>query len=246
MAGLVFLAFALTAFAMAHDSEPINTNFAAPFARGAGNLQWRFQAFRGLPLYDFIPVELEYGFAPRQQFSVGVPLVRFDNGNGTYYRPGNLEVEYRILIAGDNRRKFALSLNPGAELPTGDKRVADSGWTAGGTVNLDTHLAKNWWTHSNIGYFTQVAHISEREKAVVYNNAIMYELSEKLRPVLEVIGSTDIAIHQTAISIAPEAIYSPNHHWEIKAAIPVGVTSAASPVGVQVQVVWKFGEKGRQ
>jgi hypothetical protein len=246
VAGLVFVSLALVVTGVAHDSEPINTNFASPFARGAGNLQWRFQGFRSLPLYDLVPVELEYGFAARQQFSVGIPLVRSDSGSQTYYRVGNLEVEYRFLIAGDNRRRFALSLNPGAELPTGDKRVAESSWTVGGTANLDTHLADKWWTHSNIGYFTQVAHISEREKTVVYNNAIMYELSEKVRPVVEVIGSTDIASHQTTISIAPEAIFAPNHHWEIKAAVPIGVTKAASPVGVQVAVVWKFGEHGRQ
>ncbi len=246
MAGVIFLACALSANGMAHDREPINTNFAAPFARGAGNLQWGLQTFRHLPLYDFIPVELEYGFAPRHQFSVGIPVVRFDSGNGTYYRPGNIEIGYRLLIAGDNRRKLALSLNPGAEIPTGDKRVAESAWTAGGTVNLDAHLAHKWWTHSNIGYFTQVAHISDREKSVVYNNAIMYVMSEKICPVVEVIGSTDIATHRPTISIAPEMIYGPNHPWEIKAAVPVGATSAASSVGFQFAVVWKFGEKGRQ
>ncbi len=246
MARLFVVVFTLATFCAAHDTEPINTNFAAPFARGAGNIQWRLQAFRHLPLYDFIPVELEYGFAPRQQFSAGIPLVRFDSGNGTYYRPGNIEFEYRLLIAGDNRRKFALSLNPGAELPTGDKRVSESAWTAGGTVNLDTHVSTRWWTHSNIGYFTQVAHIADREKTLVYNNAIMYELSERLRPVLEVVGTTDFAGHQTSVSIAPEAIYAPNHHWEVKAAVPVGVTHDASPIGIQLAVVWKFGEKGRQ
>jgi hypothetical protein len=238
--------FALVGFALAHDSEPINTNFAAPFAPGAGNIQVGMQTFHNVHLYDFTTLDLEYGFAPRQQFSLGIPLMRSDGGSETYYRPGNLEMEYRLLIAGDNRRRFALSLNPGAELPTGDKRVSESAWAAGGTVNLDTHLAEKWWTHSNFGYFTQVANITEREKSFVYNNAIMYELSERLRPVLEVIGSTDFANHQTALSIAPEAIFAPNHHWEIKAAVPVGVTKAAPTVGFQLAVVWKFGEKGRQ
>src|SRR5512142_1915996 len=106
-AAIVFLACVLGLPAVAHDSEPINTNFAAPFVRGSGSFQCGLQAFADLPLYNLVPVELEYGFAPRQQFALGIPLVRLDSGSGTYYRPGNVEVEYRLLIAGENRRRFA-------------------------------------------------------------------------------------------------------------------------------------------
>lgn len=246
MAAVLILGTALALPGFAHDSEPINTNFASPFARGAGNIQWKLQVFHNAASYEFMPVEFEFGFAPRQQFAIGIALVKSDTGTQTYYRAGNIELAYRLLIVGDNRRKFAASINPGIELPTGDRRVAERSWTAGGTVNLDTHLAKKWWTHTNVGYFTQVARIDDREKRIVYNNAVMYEAGMRVRPVLEVIGETDIAAHATRVAVAPEAIFAPNHHWEIKAAVPLGVTKAAPTLGLQVAVTWKFGEKGRQ
>ncbi len=77
--------------------------------------------------------------------------MKSDAGTETYYRVGNIEVAYRLLIAGSNRQKFAVSINPEIELPTGDKRVAERSWTAGGTVNIGTHLARKWWTHTNAG-----------------------------------------------------------------------------------------------
>lgn len=232
--------------AFCHDKEPLNTNFAAPFARGSGNLQVKLQYFHNLNSYEFSPVEFEYGFASRQQLSVGTAIVRSDDGNHLHFRPGNLEVAYRLLVAGDNRRKFAVSINPELELPTGDKRVSERSWTAGGTINVDTHPARRWWTHANVGYFTQVARIEEREKLVVYHSAVMFDAHAAFAPVLEVIGETDIASHVTKVAIAPEAILSLNHRWEIKIAIPLGVTSATPNVGVQLGVTWKFGGKGRQ
>jgi len=246
MAWVFAFVLSVGVLALAHDSEPINTNFAAPFATVSGNLQFKFQLFRQLDSYELVPIELEYGFAARQQFSLGLPLVRFDDGTSTYVRPGNLEIGYRYLIAGDNSRKFALSVNPELELPTGDKRVAESSWGAGGTLNLDSHLVKKWWTHTNVGFFTQVANIQDREKTVVFNNAIMYEAGLRLRPVLELIGESDVAVHETRIALAPEAIFAPNHHWEIKAAVPIGLTHNTPDVGLQLALTWKQGDKGRQ
>jgi hypothetical protein len=74
----------------------------------------------------------------------------------------------------------------------------------------------------------------------------MYEAGLRLRPVLELIGESDVATHETRIALAPEAIFAPNHHWEIKAAVPFGLTHAAPDIGLQVAITWKFGEKGRQ
>jgi hypothetical protein len=246
VAAALSLACALVLPAWGHDSEPINTNFAAPFARGAGNLQFKLQVFRKLATYEMLPVEFEYGFAPRQQFSLGMALMKSQDGSQTYYRAGNMEFGYRLLVAGNNQGKYALSINPNLELPTGDKRVAEKAWTAGGTLNLDTHFSEKWWTHTNVGYSTQVARIADREKLLVYNNAVMYETGSRVWPVLEVIGETDLAAHQTRVAIAPEAIWAPNHEWELKAAVPLGLTQAAASVGLQIAVTWKFGERGRQ
>ncbi len=242
--------FALVLFstvAFAHDSEPINTNFAAPFARRAGNLQFRFQYFRLRETYDFADTEFEYGFAPRQQVSIGFPMTRLDGPGVTHIRPGNLELGYRLLIAGENRRRYALSINPFLELPTGDKRVSERSFAAGGTLNLDTHPLPKVWTHTNLGYETPIARIEEvREKLLIYNFAAMYEASEAVRPVLEIVGRHDLTSKRTDVYVVPEVILAPNHHWEIKAGLPIGATSSASSVGVQLQLTWKFGSRGRQ
>ncbi|HWR34283.1 MAG TPA: hypothetical protein VN622_00245 [Clostridia bacterium] len=232
---------------IAHDSEPINTNFAAPFTRGAGNVQLKYQYLRRADLYEVLPAELEYGFAPRQQFSIGVGLDRLHDSGETYIRPGNLEVGYRLLLLGDNSRRFAVSINPEVELPTGDKRVAERSVGAGGTLNIDTHLLRGLWTHTNIGYETAVARIGEeREKNVIYNFAAMYEASEAFRPVIEIVGVHDLASDRTDIAFVPEAIFAPNHRWEIKVGMPVGLTSTAPSVGAQLALTWKFGARGRQ
>src|SRR5512136_881538 len=100
----------LTTAGFAHDSEPINTDFASPLATGSANLQLGVNYFHGeTNAYDLFPMTLEYGFHRRMQFSVTFPVARLDHPGATYVRPGNLEVEYRYLLAGGNERKFALS-----------------------------------------------------------------------------------------------------------------------------------------
>lgn len=228
--------------AAAHDSEPINTEFAAPFALKSGSVQIAFQYFRGGESYDAVPLEFEYGFAPRMQFSVGLPMTRRDAPGATWIRPGNLELGYRYLLAGANERRFALSVNPHVVLPTGDKRAADRAWELGAALHLDTHLAPRFWTHTNLGYETPVAHFAEKEKNFVYKFAAMYELSHRFQPVLELVGMYDFHRHQRRMAVVPELIFAPSHHWEIKTGVPLGATQATPDVGVQFQLTWKFGE----
>lgn len=231
--------------AVAHDSEPINTEFAAPFAFHAGNIQFGFQYFRGGETYDAVPIEFEYGFAPRMQFSLALPITRKDAPDRIHLRPGNMELGYRYLLAGANERRFAISINPHLVLPSGDKQVADRAWELGSTLNIDTHLHKRFWTHTNLGYETPVAHFEEKEKNFVYRIAAMYELSHRFQPVLELVGVHDFHQDITRMAVVPEWIYAPSHHWEIKTGLPLGVTRSTPDVGVQFQITWKFGE-GRQ
>ncbi len=230
------------AAAFAHDSEPINTEFAAPFARGAGNLQFGAQYFRGEESYDAVPVEFEWGFAPRMQFSLSTPLTRKEEDGMTHIRPGNVELAYRYLLAGGSHRKFAVSLNPEVTLPVGDKRVAERAWELGGAVHLDTHLLPRLWTHTNLGYETPVARFEEKEKLFFYRFATMYQASKFVQPVLEVVGEREFTEGVTRLAVVPEVILSPNHSWEIKAGIPLGATADTPDVGLQVQITWKFGK----
>ena len=242
---LLVLAMLLAGVASAHDSEPINTEFAAPFARHAGNLQFGFQYLRDGMTYDAVPLDFEYGFASRMQFSISVPLTRLDDSGKTYIRPGNIEFGYRYLVAGGNDRKFALSLNPELEVPSGDKRVAERAWDGGLFLHLDTHLIEKVWTHTNVGYATPFAGFEEKAKDFVYKFAVMYEAHERFQPVLELIGDHDYNSHISRFAVVPELIFAPNHRWEIKAGVPLGTTRETPDVGFQLQVAWKFGEGRR-
>lgn len=242
---LAALAILLAGAAAAHDSEPINTEFAAPFALRAGNVQFGFQYFRDGGNYDAVPLTFEYGFAPRMQFSIDAPLSRLDTATNTYVRPGNIELGYRYLVAGANECKFALSINPVLTAPSGDKRVSDSAWEGGLFVHLDTHLSEQWWTHTNVGYETPFANFEAKTKDLVYRFAAMYEAHERVQPVLELIGDHEYLTGTSRTAIVPELIFAPSHHWELKAGVPLGLTHDTPHVGLQIQVTWKFGEGRR-
>jgi hypothetical protein len=242
---LIFFALMFIVPASAHDSEPINTEFAAPFARGSGNLQFGFEYFWNTDLHDTVPLAFEYGFASRQQLSIELPVLCAHEPGRTLFRPGNIELQYRYLVAGGAERKFALSLNPSLGVPSGDKRLAERAWEVGGAIHLDTHLHDRWFTHMNIGYETPVAGFEEKEENFFYKVAAMYEASERVQPVVEFVGEHDFHSGETRAALVPEAIWRAGEHWELKAGVPLGLTSSTPDVGVQVQVTWKFGEGRR-
>jgi hypothetical protein len=245
-ASLLFIvSLALVVPAVAHDSEPINTEFAAPFTRHAGNFQTGFQYLWGTDLHDVVPLTFEYGFATRQQISIEMPVLCGHEPGRTLFRPGNLELQYRYLLAGGAERRFALSVNPSIGIPSGDKRLAERAWEVGGAVHLDTHLADRVFTHMNIGYETPVAHFEEKEKNFFYKFAAMYEASERVQPVLEFVGEHDFHSGETRAALVPEAIWRAGERWEIKGGLPVGLTRSTPDIGVQLQVTWKFGEGRR-
>ena len=236
---------ALAIAAFAHDSEPINTEFAAPFQVKAGNIQTGFEYFWNTGVHDLVPLTLEYGFANRQQFSIELPALCAHRPGETLVRPGNIGLGYRYLLAGGMERKFAVSLNPSLEIPSGDKTVVERAWGVGGAVHLDTHLAERFFTHTNIGYETPVANFVEKDKNFFYKFAAMYEATEEFQPVLEFVGQHSFHSGETQAALVPEGIWKAGEHWELKAGIPVGLTSSTPDVGVQMQVTWKFGEGRR-
>lgn len=234
----------LCAAAAAHDSEPINTEFAAPFAVGAGNLQFRVQGFRGADVYDLASTEFELGFAPHMQFSVALPVVRAQAPGDATHGVGNLELGYRLLLAGGSERRFSLSINPEATLPIGSERVAEQAYELGAALHLDTNPIRRLWTHTNIGYETPVARFEHKEKLLFYRFAAMYQLRHWVQPVLELVGEHEFSEDVTRGALVPEVIFAPSHTWEIKLGMPLGLTRETPDLGVQFQVTWKFG-RGR-
>ena len=230
----------------AHDSEPINTEFAAPFAFKAGNVQFGFQYAHNLRSYDVAAFDFEYGVWRRMQLSITAPLIRSETSGRTYVRPGNVELAYRYLLAGGNERRFALSLNPEVTLPVGDKRVAERAFSVAGALHLDLHPTERVWTHLNLGYQTPVSRFEEKEKVFFYRAAAMFHATERLQPVLELVGEHGFHDGSNRLAVVPEFIFSPSHRWEIKAGVPLGTTRSTPDVGLQFQLTWKFGHEGRQ
>ena len=74
----------------------------------------------------------------------------------------------------------------------------------------------------------------------------MYEVTEKWHSVLEVFGQHDFNSSVSQTFVAPELIYSLAEHWELKAAVPFGVTSSTPSVGLQFRLTWKIGPSERQ
>jgi outer membrane putative beta-barrel porin/alpha-amylase len=237
---------ALVSAATAHDSEPINTEFASPLARRTANLNFDLQHFHGNPSESLAGLDFEYGIANRMQFSAGMALLRVSQGKRSVVGAGNLDLAYRYLLAGSNEKPYAISINPEIELPTGNPGVADTAYTVGASVHVDAHRGDKFWIHSNLGYATPVANFDTKENNFIYAVAGMYELTERWHPVLEVFGQHDFNGSSTFVSIAPEIIYSIGEHWELKAAVPLGASSATPSVGAQFRATWKIGGAGRQ
>jgi hypothetical protein len=237
---------ALASAASAHDSEPINTEFASPLARHTANLNFDFQHFRGNGSEALAGLDFEYGIANRMQVSASLPLLRVSEGNRSVVGAGNLALAYRYLLAGSNEKPYAVSINPEIELPTGNPGVAERAYTLGAALHVDAHRGDKFWLHSNFGYNTPVANFDVKEKNFTYAVAGMYELTERWHPVVEVFGQHDFNTSTTVTFVAPEIIYSIGEHWELKAALPLGASAAAPSVGVQFRATWKIGHAGRQ
>lgn len=238
---------AFCSLARAHDSEPINTDFASPLARGTANLNFDLRHFRHATDEDIVGIGFEYGVARRMQFSIDFPLSRrVFSPRDSAIGAGNLSLEYRYLLAGGNEMPFAISINPEVEFPTGNPGITDRAYNAGAAVHIDAHRGDAFWVHSNWGYETSVAHFDEREKDFNFAVAGMYELTESWHPVVEIFGQHDFGSSLTQIMVAPEIIYSASEHWELKAAVPLGTTSSAPTAGIQFRITWKIGPSARQ
>lgn len=237
---------ALVSAASAHDSEPINTEFASPLARRTANLNFDLQHFRASTNEAFAGIDLEYGLARRMQLSLGMALRRAIEPGRSVVGAGNLGLAYRYMIAGSNEKPYAVSINPEVELPTGNPGVAEQAYTAGASLHVDAHRGDKFWLHSNLGYETPVSNFATKDKNFNYAVAGMYELTEKWHPVLELFGQHDFNSATTVMLVAPEVIYSIGEHWELKAAVPLGATSSTSSVGVQFRATWKIGPSRRQ
>lgn len=232
--------------ARAHRGEPISTEFALPFAPGAGNwkIQYEFEREgRGASEQAIPESELEIGLFRRLQVNVAFPLLRVDEGPGEESQVfgGKLEAGARYLLFGGEGRRFAVSLQGEVEAPTGPSRLLGDATEIGAGIFTDRYLARKVRLHSNLLWKSSVGGSQEVERTFLYDHALVWLASHHWAPVVELNGATDTATGETLLAVQPEVIFFASHHLELKVGLPIGLTRATPDVGVRFQVAILWG-----
>jgi hypothetical protein len=234
--------------ALAHRGEPISTEFALPFAPGTGNWKIQYEYEREGPGASEMAIpetELELGIFPRLQVNVGFPLLREDEGPGEESEVfgGKLELGARYLLFGGEGRPFAVSLQGEVEAPTGSSRHVGDATEVGAGIFTDRYLGQKFRLHSNLFWKTTVHGSREVERTFQYDHALVWFAAPRWAPVVELNGRTDTATGETKLSVQPEVIFFAGHHVELKAGLPVGLTSTTPDIGVRFELALIWGER---
>lgn len=229
----------------AHTLEPISTEFALPFAPGAGTLQINYEYERegnGASEHAIPETELELGLLPGLQINLGYPVFRIKEGMNEPARVvgGRLEVGARYLLFGGAVRTYAISLQAGVEAPTGADDVVGDATEVAAALHIDKYVGERVRLHSNLGWATTVGGSEPPERVFRYSNAVVWMASLRWNPVVEVLGETETRSGDTSLAIQPEMIFWANRHLELKVGIPVGLTSSTPGIGVraQISIIW--------
>lgn len=234
--------------ARAHRLEPISTEFAVPFARKAGGLEITYEyerEGRGASEHAIPEAEIEIGILPRLQVNAGFPILRLKEGQDEPARVvgGRLEVGARYLLLGGATRSYALSVQAGAEAPTGASQLVGDATEVNAALHIDKYLGERLRAHSNLGWATTVGGSERPERVFRYSNALVWMASLRWNPVLEVVGETETRTGETRLAIQPEMIFWTNRHLEFKVGIPVGLTSSTPAIGVRAQIAILWGQE---
>lgn len=229
----------------AHRLEPISTEFARPFLPRTGALEtnYEYERGRGEERQHLVPeLEFELGLFPRAQLAIEFPLI-LDTSSGEPKRlgGGNLEFGFRYLLWDSPQRNLAFSLNPFVAVPSGRNSLAGDATEAGIGLHVDKFFGNRVRFHGNYGWATTIGGSEERERTFFYRSAMVFPVHRNWNPTLELLGETDTATGKTAFVIQPEMILFLSSHWEVKAAVPLGVTDSAPRAGFKFQVAWIFG-----
>lgn len=231
----------------AHRLEPISTEFARPFPPRSGSLQinYEYEPRTGERTHLIPEAEFEIGIFPRAQISLEMPLIsQKQNDQPGTLAGGHIEFAFRYLLAGGTGRSWAVSLNPFIEAPTGNRHIAGDATEAGAALHIDKEFGERLFFHGNYGWGSTIGGSEEPERTFHYASALVWPVSHRWNPTLELLGQTDTATGSTEFVVQPEIIYYAGPHWEIKAAVPLGTTNASPRVGVRFQVSWIFGKRG--
>jgi hypothetical protein len=232
--------------AAGHRLEPINTEYAQPFAPGVGVLKLGYghNQFEE-PREDEADLSLEYGLLPRLQFSVDEAHL-WRNGGGGRQRSGfaNPELGLRYLLAGGAGRSYAVSLSPSYTPVIGSRAVREGISSYGLGVNADYYGKPGWLFFSNLGFeqASQGEDGESRERRVFYRLAAVRNLTYRWSPTVELLGEHDVGSGRHDVTLVPEIQYFKSQWMELKLGLPVKLTHGAGRLGIQFQLTFGIGK----
>jgi hypothetical protein len=235
-------AFALAALTLhAQDGEPILTRIAVPFSPGAGAIKADYAGpISHAEGSQIIPeVTLETAIRPGIEAILQYPLLRVTTRDAVHIGGGQFAAGARWLLAGGLDRRFAVSFQAMVETPTGDSRLAGNATQAKPAVLAQWRAARRVTCYSNLSFDRSIGGAT-RSSFLAPSQAVAWQLSRHVFPVLEFVASRDLVGHRTPVVVVPEAIVRPAEHLELKAALQVGITEAAAGLGLRVQLAWNF------
>lgn len=230
--------------AAAHRLEPINTDYAQPFAPGVGTFRLGYgrDAFDG-PTGDSLEGELEIGVVPRWQATIGQGF-RWENADHHRQRSGfeNLELGARYLLAGGKGHAWGVSINPSFSPVTGSRAVREGVSHYGASLNVD-YTRGPWIFVSNFGFDQgSAAEEDGRARDLFYRFAVVHTEGKRWNPTLELLGDQDLEGGAHNLTLVPEIQYYKSGWTELKLGVPVKLTHGAGRLGIQVTAQFSIGK----
>jgi hypothetical protein len=170
-----------------------------------------------------IATELSYGFTDRLQMRVEVPYEFVHSNNGF----GDVETSVRDAIVDYRNHPFGLDAGLGVVTPTGNRHrdLGEGRWAA-----APFFTATQWFgpVHAQLNFAWQRA-VDHAGNDFEYNVALVYPIRQWF-VVVEANGETEGG--HTKDYVTPELVWKVTEHFELRLAVPVGVTHAAGDYGV--------------
>jgi hypothetical protein len=242
-AGFVAMAMAVAAFpARAQFAEPILTKSALPFLPGAGALKLDYA---GGGASQVIPeFTLEAGAADGLEVLARFPLLRVRlDPDSTVIGGGQVAAGARYLVAGGTGRAYAVSVQGIVEAPTGDTRLVGNAVQLMPSLLAEWNRGKGLAVYSNLTFDRSLGGTRSKAAFLEYQHAATWRTKYPLVPVIELVGSTDTLRGRTQLVALPEMLVRLGAHLEGKAGLQLGLTSAAPPRGVRIQLAAFWGRR---
>lgn len=227
---------------MAHEKEPINTEFAPPVEAPIFDFTGSRLVQSDGALLTIPAMSMEAPLGPRAQFELGIPILRSDPDQGdatTNFGDIGFGLRYQLVPEHHHGKRPDIDVNFEISLPTGDRTAGLGGdaWES----SLGLFLTKYVGRSILFGNFSYAAEIprevdAERENHFEFATAMVYSVSGHVHPTFELFGHRNATEGTTEAYAAPEIIFTLPKGWEVKAAVPVGLTGTSDDYGVQIEL----------